>query len=198
MRPGKKISKLKALLPPTPEFIDKLLYIFLVFLTAILIIPISYFKKVRIKEAIFIIFPKLMPRDILIEFYGVRFIARRGKTDILILNKFSEPWMACYFKPRRGDVVVDVGAHVGKYALVAAKNVGSGKVIAIEAHPENFNALLKNIHLNGFRNIIALNVAAFNEDDKKIELTGFRDDGYSIKSSEGAKIEVKTRTIDSI
>jgi len=40
-------------------------------------------------------------------------------------------------------------------------------VIAIEAHPENFNALLKNIHLNGFRNIIALNVAAFNEDDKK-------------------------------
>jgi len=127
MRPGKKISKLKALLPPTPEFIDKLLYIFLVFLTAILIIPISYFKKVRIKEAIFIIFPKLMPRDILIEFYGVRFIARRGKTDILILNKFSEPWMACYFKPRRGDVVVDVGAHVGKYALVAAKNVGSEK-----------------------------------------------------------------------
>jgi len=104
-----------------------------------LVIPISYFKKVRVKEAIFTIFPKLMPKDILVEFYGVRFIARRGKTDILILNKFSEPWMAYYFKPKRGDVIVDVGAHVGKYALVAAKMVGrNGKIIAIEAHPEKF------------------------------------------------------------
>jgi hypothetical protein len=97
----KKFLGLKALLLPTPKFMDGLLFASLVFLTAILAIPFSCLKRVRIREAIFILLPKLMPKDILIEFYGVRFVARRGKTDILLLNRFSEPWMAYYFKPKK-------------------------------------------------------------------------------------------------
>jgi FkbM family methyltransferase len=94
---------------------------------------------------------------------------------------------------------VDVGAHVGKYALVAAQMVGEdGKVIAIEAHPRNFDALLRNMHLNGLKNVIAINAAAFNEDDNILELRGSRDDMYSLKLSGGAKVKVKTRTVDSI
>lgn len=189
----------KLLKPPTSKFVDKLIYFSLILLTAILVIPISMLKKKTIKEAIFIIFPKLMPKDLLVNFHGVKFIARKGKTDILLLNELSEPWMTKYFKPKKGEIVVDVGAHVGKYALVAAKMVGkNGRMIAIEAHPENFKALLKNIRLNGFNNIIALNVAAFNEDGKELELFGSMDDRYSLKLSEGPKIKVKTITIDSI
>lgn len=74
-----------------------------------------------------------------------------------------EKYVWSYFKPAGGDVLVDVGAHVGKYALQVARIVGDeGTVIALEPHPGNFRALLKGIQLNGFRNITALNVAAWN------------------------------------
>ena len=54
-----------------------------------------------------------------------------------------------------GMVVVDVGAHVGYYALLAAKRVGpQGKVYAFEPDPTNYALLLKNIELNGYRNIL--------------------------------------------
>ena len=140
-----------------------------------------------------------MPKDLLIEFMGVRFIARKGKADILLLNNLSSPWMWDYFTPNEGDVVVDVGAHVGKYALIAAKHVGKeGKVVAIEAHPENFKALLSNICLNDFRNIIALNAAAFNENGKTLRLFGQWDTSYSLKLWDAKHTRVETRTTDSI
>ncbi|HEX7258029.1 MAG TPA: FkbM family methyltransferase, partial [Nitrososphaeraceae archaeon] len=53
------------------------------------------------------------------------------------------------FQPRDGKIVVDVGAHYGRYTLIAAKRIGpKGKVIAIEADPNNFDMLNKNIKLN--------------------------------------------------
>jgi len=183
--------------PPTPKPTDKIVYLFCAISTAILAAAVSVLKKKKIKDSIFIVFPRLMWKDLLIVFSSVVFIARKRRTDILILNNLSEPWMKHYFKPNSGDVVIDIGAHVGKYSLVAARSVGErGTVIAIEAHPENFNALLNNMHLNRFRNMIALNVAAFNEDGKKMRLYGFRDNSYSLKSLEG--VEVETRTVDSI
>lgn len=140
-----------------------------------------------------------MPKDLLIEFMGVRFIARKGKADILLLNNLSSPWMWDYFTPKEGDVVVDIGAHVGKYALIAAKRVGKeGKVIAIEAHAENFKALLNNIRLNDFQNVIALNVAAFSENGKKLRLFGQWDTAYSLKSWDATSTRVETITTDSI
>jgi FkbM family methyltransferase len=71
------------------------------------------------------------------------------------------------FTPKEGDTVIDVGAHIGPYTLKATKSVGTnGKVIAIEADPENFDILSRNIQLNKFTNIIALNYAAYSKEDK--------------------------------
>jgi FkbM family methyltransferase len=67
------------------------------------------------------------------------------------------------FQPKSGGIVVDVGAHYGRYTLIAAKRIGpKGKVIAIEADPKNFDMLNKNIKLNELskENVIALNYAA--------------------------------------
>ena len=61
---------------------------------------------------------------------------------------------------------------------------------------ENFKALQTNILLNGFKNIIALNIAAFNQDNKKLLLCGSRDSEFSLKSNlKENSVEVKTRTI---
>ncbi len=60
-----------------------------------------------------------------------------------------------------GDVVVDVGANIGYFSLLASKLVGpSGKVISIEAAPETFDLLRRNHDRNACGNVEALNVAA--------------------------------------
>jgi len=59
-----------------------------------------------------------------------------------------------------GDVFVDVGANIGYFSLLAAKLVGSpGKVVAIEASPEAFHRLERNLRCNRARNVRAVNVA---------------------------------------
>jgi FkbM family methyltransferase len=66
------------------------------------------------------------------------------------------------FQPKSGGIVVDVGAHYGRYTLIAAKRIGpKGKVISIEADPNNFDMLNNNIKLNELskENVIALNYA---------------------------------------
>lgn len=59
--------------------------------------------------------------------------------------RFIERWL------RRGDVVVDVGAHVGFFTLLAARLVGpDGHIRAFEPVPTNFEALEANLELNGY------------------------------------------------
>ena len=68
------------------------------------------------------------------------------------------------FSPKIGDIVIDVGAAFGFYTILASKQVGhSGKVIAIEAQPDIFNLLNRNIKLNKLSNVTSLNYAAYSE-----------------------------------
>lgn len=55
------------------------------------------------------------------------------------------------------DIFIDLGSNIGVYSLVAAKKNSTGKVISIEADPYNYQKLIKNINLNNFRNVIAIN-----------------------------------------
>lgn len=60
-----------------------------------------------------------------------------------------------------GDVVVDVGANIGYFSILASQLAGpAGKVISIEAAPETFGVLRENIERNACRNVQPLNVAA--------------------------------------
>jgi len=54
-----------------------------------------------------------------------------------------------------GDHVIDLGANIGYYPLIAMTLVGStGKVYALEPSPQNFKLLNKNIVLNSAENVI--------------------------------------------
>ncbi len=56
-----------------------------------------------------------------------------------------------------GDVVVDIGAHIGYYTLLAARTVGKdGKVFAFEPDPDNYALLVKNVEMNGYNNVTAV------------------------------------------
>lgn len=62
-----------------------------------------------------------------------------------------------------GDTVVDVGANIGYFTLLAARLVGKkGKVYAFEPEPRNYEAMLRNIVLNGYDNVFAVQKAVSN------------------------------------
>lgn len=68
--------------------------------------------------------------------------------------RFLRRWLG------RGDVVVDVGAHVGFFTLLAARLIGpGGHVHAFEPIPTNFDALDRNLRMNGYTWVSALRAA---------------------------------------
>ena len=62
------------------------------------------------------------------------------------------------FHPLKGDTVVDVGAYLGSYTLTSSNRVGkSGRVVAIEGDPSNYEMLDNNLKLNKVSNVTAIN-----------------------------------------
>jgi FkbM family methyltransferase len=60
----------------------------------------------------------------------------------------------------RGDVVLDLGAHIGYYTLLFSTLVGPrGRVIAFEPEPRNYSLLRKNVALNDRRNVTTVDRA---------------------------------------
>lgn len=66
-----------------------------------------------------------------------------------------------------GAVVLDLGANIGYFTLLAARLTGpSGKVIAFEPEPRNFQYLTKNIELNGYQHVDAFEKAVSDRNGK--------------------------------
>lgn len=81
-------------------------------------------------------------------------LAKSGKYEPNVLPRFLE-------RLRPGDVVLDVGANIGTYALTAAAKVGpSGKVIAVEPVARNVRSICMGVLSNAFTNVSLLQCAA--------------------------------------
>jgi len=64
---------------------------------------------------------------------------------------------------RPGDVVLDIGAHVGLTTVLLSNRVGSsGQVYAFEPYPESYIRLTDNIARNGIDNVKAMQYAVAN------------------------------------
>ena len=62
-----------------------------------------------------------------------------------------------------GGVFVDVGAHVGRWALRMARK--ASRVYAVEANPDTAAVLRAHIELNGITNVTVIEAAAWDRDD---------------------------------
>lgn len=88
------------------------------------------------------------------------------------LNIYIDRVYDTYGEPKDGDVVIDVGACTGLYAVKASKLIGpSGKVIAIEPSPEVLPYLRANAYRNS--NIVVVERALSDRDgEQKFFLSG--------------------------
>jgi len=87
-------------------------------------------------------------------------------TPSVIENGFWAPELTGFMRDalRPGMTVVDVGANIGYFSVLASKLVGSkGRVICVEVDPDNVEILRANLWKNGCSNASVLQVAAWDE-----------------------------------
>ena len=92
---------------------------------------------------------------------------------------------------REGDIVFDIGSHIGSFAVMAAK-LGA-KVYAFEPSKRNYDFLIKNIKLNHLeKDIIPFNIGIYNIDGKLgINTETSNTGGYSVVEDFSEEITVK-------
>ncbi len=136
--------------------------------------------------------------------YDYKFYCRINREDLVFMTNHEDDIIE-HFTPKQGDIVVDIGAHMGRYTIISSKRVGTnGKVIAIEAHPGNFEMLNRNIKLNQLTNVIPLNYAVYSKETKIKLYLPEEDSGYTIYNTimsnragtEDKFVEVNANTLD--
>ena len=91
---------------------------------------------------------------------GSLFLLRSGGDIGTAKGIFIDKEYDNFAKPSTGEVVIDVGAHIGLYAIKASKLVGkNGFIVAIEPDEENFKFLVWNLRINRVKNIIPVRCA---------------------------------------
>ena len=115
---------------------------------------------------------------------GVLFYCRKRKSDLNIVSEYYEQkQIQKYLTLKQGDVFIDLGANVGKYALLASKLVGpSGRVFAVEPDPSCIPILYKNRALNLAWNLTIIH-AAIGRKNGLVKLNMANDGSRSTMSS---------------
>jgi len=133
------------------------------------------------------------------------------KSKIMVLQgemSYGSPYIEIYILDaynirllKEGMIVVDVGANIGVYTVLAAEKVGkNGKVIAIEPEPKNYQQLLKNIKLNNFQNVTPINIALADHNGIEKLYISYCAGLHSLIASENtiSSIKVSLKTVDKL
>ena len=113
------------------------------------------------------------------------------------------------FTIKENDNVLDIGGHIGVFAVLAGNMARKGKVIAFEPMADNYELLKINVEFNHLKNVIAENVAIANENGiRKFHLSTYRGNkgvgymtgGHSLYPSDDRENEtqVQTATLESM
>jgi FkbM family methyltransferase len=119
-----------------------------------------------------------------------------GIFDEILLGKVYER----LFKVEKGDIVIEIGAHVGVFTIQAAKAVGEkGLVVAIEPDPKNMALLHENLKNHGFDNVILAEKAVSNYQGRTKLCVGPGSYSHSIVLLHSDNyVEVDVDTLDNI
>jgi hypothetical protein len=97
---------------------------------------------------------------------GTRYHVRGGTLDLSVVNEqaFSNPYLGSGFVTLNTDaVVIDVGANIGDFAIMAARKCPAGRVVAVEPLRSagriiEAQARLINLHVVGVPSLFAADV----------------------------------------
>lgn len=132
---------------------------------------------------------------------NTKYIIRAGTPDRLVVNDII--LHKCYnkhgFEFKDDDLIIDIGAHIGIFSILASKFVRRGKIFSLEPALENFILLKNNVKINNVKNIVAINKAVSNKSGKKTLFTSSDSNvshSFFKELSSGNKILVNTISLN--
>lgn len=132
--------------------------------------------------------------------YGSFFI-REKSFDLHIISGFYEFKVRKLIEKlaRESRVIIDIGANIGKYSILASKINSDARIYAIEPERNNFDLLNKNIKLNKIKNIFPIKVALSNKKGtSKLYKSKTNFGGHSLKHKRKDFEYVKTDTLNNL
>lgn len=115
------------------------------------------------------------------------------------IGEIYEPqvWAKVMGHLKPGSRILDVGAHVGLYAIAFGLRIGpTGCVLAAEPDPENLKHLHKHIALNGLKNIVRVVPAGIADAPGSASLS--MDNLQSHVSSESGGVKIQIESLDNV
>jgi FkbM family methyltransferase len=95
-----------------------------------------------------------------------------------------EPETSLFFECvlNAGDYIVDIGAHIGYFSILASKIVGeNGTIFSFEPERNNYDQFRQNIELNDLKNIRTFNLALSSEDrEGELFVNSDNDGGHAL------------------
>lgn len=96
-------------------------------------------------------------------FWGIKFAHRVPSVDYRVIQETINDDIffgrTPEYKPMPSDTVIDVGAHIGAFSLIASKKIHGSKIYALEPCLASYELLERNIAINSKANITPFNIA---------------------------------------
>lgn len=163
------------------------------------------FKAIRViknwNDYVRLYFHKIESEYLILEMRnGIKIKLRVDSTDLMafthvwLLREYERPG----FEIKNNDIIIDIGAHIGLFALFSTQFCKSGKIYCFEPVNENFEMLKANLELNNITNVIATN-AAVSADSNTVTIYLNDDEaGHSMYGTGTKSIQVKSVSLQNI
>ena len=150
--------------------------------------PLVYFKLTKKNDVIF------ETRS------GLKIKIRVNSTDLMAL---THVWMIQEYSDddfpiNNDDVIIDVGAHIGLFALFASQFCKNGKIFCYEPIKENYKILIENIEMNQIQNIFPNNLAVTKETSRVKIFLNDDQSGHSMFIQNKNFVEVDSKSLSDI
>ena len=131
---------------------------------------------------------------------GLKIKIRTRSTDLMA---FTHVWLLREyeregFRINNNDIIIDIGAHIGLFALFASQFCKDGTIYCFEPVKENYDILLFNLQLNRIKNVKPHNIAvSYNTGTVTIFLND-DESGHSMYVTSEKSITVQSNSLQNI
>ena len=131
---------------------------------------------------------------------GLKIKIRVNSTDLMALTHvwMIQEYSGDDFPISNDDVIIDVGAHIGLFALFASQFCKNGKIFCYEPIKENYKILIENIEMNQIQNIFPNNLAVTKKTSRVKIFLNDDQSGHSMFIQNKNFVEVDSKSLSDI
>ncbi|MDG2372082.1 MAG: FkbM family methyltransferase [Flavobacteriaceae bacterium] len=144
---------------------------------------------------------KLAPKGFFISLELINNLKYKLKSSSMDKTVFKEVWLKNIYNKNgvfieEGDLVIDIGAHIGIFSTYASELSKYGKVYAFEPFKENFKRLKMHKELNHNENLNIYNYGVGGENgERTFYLHNKNTGGHSLHTNKNSKNKIEIKTI---